>query len=371
MLGPRRLLHWTRSCIGRACGRLRRGVVYVSEPGGWSIHHDATSITGALRTLFPEVPASVTLDPTYCFHQIVHYGSLWVLRAMHTRVDPSNIEVATIFHGKDGLSPEMDAALDVLRAWIPRCAKIITACEIMRSRLLGWGATREQVEVIPIGVDLRNFTPATAGQKQAIRQKLGIPQDAFVIGSFQKDGEGWGEGMNPKRIKGPDILVETLRLVHQKQPVFVLLTGPARGYVKEKLSHAGIPHLHQFLENYADLPSYYHALDAYLVPSREEGGPKALPESMASGIPIVTTRVGMAPEMVRHEETGLLHDQEDAAGLAHSLLRLVEQKSLREILQKNSLTFVHDYDISSLANLHYQRVYLPILSSSRLPENSS
>ena len=60
----------------------------------------------------------------------------------------------------------------------------------------------------------------------------------------------------------------------------------------------------------------YHALDVYLVSSRQEGGPKAVLESMAVGVPLVTTRVGQATDLVRHGENGWMVDVEDAAGLA-------------------------------------------------------
>ena len=39
------------------------------------------------------------------------------------------------------------------------------------------------------------------------RTRLGLPGSAFVVGSFQKDGVGWGEGLEPKLIKGPDVLL--------------------------------------------------------------------------------------------------------------------------------------------------------------------
>ena len=110
----------------------------------------------------------------------------------------------------------------------------------------------------------------------------------MVIGSFQKDGKGWGEGNEPKLIKGPD----------------VLLTGPARGYVKTGLESLKIPCKHLYLQDYREIGKYYQALDAYLVTSREEGGPKGVLESMASGIPLISTRVGQAQDLVKQGING-------------------------------------------------------------------
>ena len=58
----------------------------------------------------------------------------------------------------------------------------------------------------------------------------------------------------------------------------------------------------------------YEAIDVCLVTSRDEGGPRAVLEAMATGIPLVTTRVGQASDLVRHGENGWLVDVEDVDG---------------------------------------------------------
>ena len=102
----------------------------------------------------------------------------------------------------------------------------------------------------------------------------------------------------------------------------VLLTGPARGYVKRGLTDAGIPFRHVYLKHASQLSRMFHALDVCLVTSRQEGGPKAVLESMASGIPLVTTRVGQAMDLVRNGENGFMVPVEDVDGLVHSVERV-------------------------------------------------
>ena len=60
---------------------------------------------------------------------------------------------------------------------------------------------------------------------------------------------------------------------------FVLLSGPSRGYVRRRLEAAGIPHAHTNAASYRDIPALYHALDLYIVASRQEGGPKAISQT--------------------------------------------------------------------------------------------
>jgi glycosyltransferase involved in cell wall biosynthesis len=162
----------------------------------------------------------------------------------------------------------------------------------------------------------------TREARASARAQYGIGEHQLCIGSFHKDGDGWGDGNTPKMIKGPDILLQTIARVARERPVFVLLTGPARGFVKQGLAKLGVPFAHDWVDDYRDLPARYAALDAYLNPSREEGGPKGLLEAMASGVPVVSTRVGMAPDVIASGTSGDLAEVGDDEALARAILAL-------------------------------------------------
>ena len=66
---------------------------------------------------------------------------------------------------------------------------------------------------IPLGVNTSLFNLPKKNTKETLRRSLGIPNHAIVIGSFQKDGSGWKDGLDPKLIKGPDLFVSTLKLL--------------------------------------------------------------------------------------------------------------------------------------------------------------
>ena len=150
------------------------------------------------------------------------------------------------------------------------------------------------------------------------------------MGSFQKDGVGWGEGLVPKLVKGPDVLVAALEEIRSGAPeLVVLLTGPARGYVCEELRRREIPFVHVNAAGLDEVARAYHALDLYVVSSRQEGGPKAVLESFATGVPLVTTRVGQGQELVEHDVNGAIVEVEDAAALAAWGLRVRDDSALR------------------------------------------
>jgi glycosyltransferase involved in cell wall biosynthesis len=108
----------------------------------------------------------------------------------------------------------------------------------------------------------------------------------------------------------------------------VLLTGPARGYVRNELDRIGVPYRHVLARSREELARAYHALDVYVVASRQEGGPKGVLEAMAAGVPLVTTRVGQAPELADHGRNGFLVDVEDAEAIAECVVRLRNDPTL-------------------------------------------
>jgi glycosyltransferase involved in cell wall biosynthesis len=222
------------------------------------------------------------------------------------------------FHGRPGTAgmPEFDACYRMLQRRHAEIDRVQVTNEPMAEVVLSTGIDHEKVHRIPIGVDLATFRPGTASTRAKARSALGIPESAFVVGSFQKDGVGWGEGLEPKLIKGPDVLVAAVERLRERVPeLWVLLTGPSRGYVMAALDRVGVPYRHWYLPNVESVATAYEAIDLCVVASREEGGPKAVLESMAVGVPLVTTRVGQAVELVRHGENGWMVDAEDVDGL--------------------------------------------------------
>jgi glycosyltransferase involved in cell wall biosynthesis len=242
------------------------------------------------------------------------------------------------FHGRPGTPgfPEFDRAYDTLARQPDRFARIQVTHREMEELVVAAGVEPARVHRIPIGIELDRFPLGGADDRRTARAALGLPLDAFVVGSFQKDGVGSGEGLEPKAIKGPDVLVDALTRAREQIPeLVVLLTGPARGYVRHELERRGVPYVHRMLPDRDRLTVAYHALDAYLVASRQEGGPKSVLESMATGVPLVSTRAGQAPDLVVDGENGLLADVEDPAALAAALERIRADPSLVSRLRES------------------------------------
>lgn len=256
------------------------------------------------------------------------------------------------FHGRPGTAgfPEFDRAYETLARDPGRFERVQVTHREMEEVVVAAGVARSRVHRIPIGIDLERFPFVEAERRRAARMTLGLPQQAFVVGSFQKDGVGFGDGREPKSIKGPDVLVEALSLARRElDDLTVLLTGPARGFVRDELGRRGVPYVHRLLPSRDDLTVAYHALDAYVVASRQEGGPKSVLESLATGVPLVTTRAGQAPDLVVDGVNGVLVDVEDAEALAAGLVRLHDDRAHAASLARAGRRTAEENSHASLA----------------------
>lgn len=246
------------------------------------------------------------------------------------------------FHGLPNTGDVLfDKFFALLRTEHEKISRIQVSHSEMRRVTLETGIDPSKVFLIPIGINMDFFPFRAVDQKSTARKELGIPQSAFVVGSFQKDGVGWDEGMEPKFIKGPDVFLDTLKLLKKDIPeLYVLLSGPARGYVKKGLEDARIPYKHVYLKSYPEVAGLFQSLDLYIVASRQEGGPKAILESMASGVPLVTTRVGQAMDLVNHGQNAFMAEVEDIEALASFALQIYHSgtDTLMPMLQAGRVT---------------------------------
>jgi len=336
-------------------------VNFVIENADWAIRWVGEHVRDEIEALRPGTVA-VTTQPQRLARRLVHFGSQYMWLSWGRHMSDTNQFVVSFFHGKHADGPAVSRHIDEFLDSVPRLARIVTGARLIEQRLLDWGVPRAKVVRIPIGVDTRLFQPPTPEQRQAARARLGIREQALVIGSFQKDGVGWGDGMEPKLIKGPDLLLDAIGRLRGDLPVVVMLTGPARGYVKQGLERLGVPYVHRYVQSHADLVECYHTLDLYFVSSREEGGPMGLMEGMASGIPVVANPVGMAPDLIVDGITGGLTDTCSGEEIATKALALVALPSTKlALLRQRAREAVMKADWSVVGRDHWLKVYQPLL----------
>lgn len=290
-------------------------LLLMSDAPSWVLAYEMEEV-GRLARAAGIQTAEPRLWP-FVKNQSVFYASHFSLLLGDQWRQPNRLGMAYM-HGKPGTGyEEFDRAFEVLTRYHDRFSRVQATHTEMHRVILQSGIATEKVALIPLGVNPAIFPRVTPADRGAARARFGIPERARVVGSFQKDGVGWGEGLAAKRVKGPDVFLAVIDQLRRTVPdLFVLLSGPARGYVMAGLRAQGVPFVHQFLPDPRALAPLYHAIDVYVVSSRQEGGPKAILESMSSGVAVVTTRVGQAMDLVRHGENGWMVEVEDVDGLA-------------------------------------------------------
>jgi glycosyltransferase involved in cell wall biosynthesis len=289
-------------------------LLLMSDAPSWVLAYEMEQV-GAVANRLGITTADPKLWP-FVKQQSIFYASHLSLLVGDQWRQPNRLGMAYM-HGKPGTGyEEFDRAFDVLSRHHDRFDRVQATHSEMHRVILQSGIAPEKVFLIPLGVNPSNFPRVNAETRAAARKRFGIPPHARVVGSFQKDGVGWGDGLEAKRVKGPDVLLSVIDQLRADVPdLFVLLSGPARGHVKAGLQRMGVPFAHDFIEDPRALAPLYHAIDVYVVPSRQEGGPKAVLEAMSSGVALVTTRVGQAMDLVRHGENGWIAEVEDAGAL--------------------------------------------------------
>lgn len=139
-------------------------------------------------------------------------------------------------------------------------------------------------------------------ERSSLRRKYLIPENKYIIGSFQRDTEG-KHNIRPKLSKGPDIFIQIILNIKLlgKEP-FIILTGRRREYVIKNLVDNNIPYLYKEMVSFNELNELYNCLDLYIVSSRVEGGPRSILECGIAKIPLISTDVGIA-ELILSKES--------------------------------------------------------------------
>jgi glycosyltransferase involved in cell wall biosynthesis len=330
-----------------------RKVFYITETGDWVIKR----IGLQLQKRISDPKVGIVDSPRFLHDSVLHFGAVHGFSTGgFQRTHRSNRILLNIYHGDFGINRDFDRTLELVLKNQADISHIVASTSIMIQRMVGWGIPSEKVSLIPIGIDLDVLKSVRILERDQARSEFGVPRDAVCIGSFQKDGNGWGEGLEPKLVKGPDIFVEAVVRLSKERKVFCLLTGPARGYVKRRLTDHGIPFAHRMADDFTEIAKAYRCLDLYIVASREEGGPMALMESMAMGVPVVTTRVGMAPDVIQDGINGRIVGVEDVAGIAQSAMDLLENQALRERVIQRALTDAEQFGYETISE-RYASLY--------------
>jgi glycosyltransferase involved in cell wall biosynthesis len=174
------------------------------------------------------------------------------------------------------------------------------------------------------------------------------------------------------RDKGVFDLVEAMRSVCARHPGAVLTIVGGGDHLDLARDAARAAGLHGSIEfvGWRTRDEVLGALagsDVFVLPSHFEGLPNAVLEAMASGLPVVATRVGSIPEVVEEGRSGLLVDVRDPRGLAHALIALLDDPATAESMGERGRTIVQSrYSLESAWRAYGAAIFRAAVEAGRL-----
>ena len=186
----------------------------------------------------------------------------------------------------------------------------------------------DQYRVIPLGFDLTALAAIDETTRRKARAALDIPADAPVVSTVGR----------LTAIKQHDLFLEAAALVARRDPRALFLIvgdGELRGDLERTAERLGLASRARFLGWRRDLTTIYGATDVFLLTSRNEGTPVALIESLAAGVPGVSTDVGGVRDVIDNGAVGRLGPSGDAKALAEHTLALLADPEERRLMGEN------------------------------------
>jgi len=240
--------------------------------------------------------------------------------------------------------------------------KVLSAAEVIispsvhfinNSRFLGRYAGK--TTVIPNAINLQDFSVSYS--KAQCRHRLGLPIAANVVlfvGALAPD-------------KGPDVLLKAIPGILEAVPetrIVYLGAGPMKRELAEltrNLAVQGNTNFVGFVEDMFKKSLYYRSADVSVLPSTSESFGIVNLEAMACETPIVASRIGGIPDVVKDGENGLLVPPKDPKALADAIVYLLRNRDVRDRMARDGRSKVTNYSWEKVAG-DTENIYLSILN---------
>jgi L-malate glycosyltransferase len=274
------------------------------------------------------------------------------------------IDVCLIYAWRDGVIAARDAGVTAVVERVDGlcltsrlsdksfCERIICESKAARDVILAQRrllkCRREQLVVIPNGIDLNRFNPETYDRSRC-RRALGLEPNDFVVCSVARLAPEKNHGQLLQALR---YLIDSEEEAHAsdtRRNIRALIVGPDAGCAHEleaEVERLGISQQVRFLGSRSDIPEILRAGDAFALTSVIEGTPFALLEAMAMGLPIVATHVGSIIETIDGNGflVGVLRPEQTYKALSD----LLQDPGLGRRLGRRSRKLARRFDIDKM-----------------------
>lgn len=263
-----------------------------------------------LRRLRPTILHSYNLSA-------IEYAPAALLAGVPVRINGA--------HGRDAADPDgSNKKHNMLRRLM---LPFYDHCYANSADMLAWsrrviGVPEAKSRLLANGIDADKFHPREDGYARA---DTGFGPDAIVIGSVGRVQD----------VKDHATLVDAFVLLRAQMPALrtrlrlaIIGDGPLLAAIRAKVAAAGIAELVWLPGARTDVADILRSLDVFAMSSIAEGTPGSALEAMASGLPVVGTRVGGIPEVIEDGVTGIVVPPSNPQAMADALARYVADPQL-------------------------------------------
>ncbi|HVH68723.1 MAG TPA: glycosyltransferase [Gemmatimonadales bacterium] len=232
-------------------------------------------------------------------------------------------------------SPSTGRAHEIANRWAYRAAHGVLANSPSVAALLIQrdGVPPAKISVIPNSLAESAFIPLPPADRAAWRARLGVPGDALVVGIVAR----------MDRDKDHATLLDAFARVAARIPRAHLLCigdGPERPDLSVRAADFGLNGRARFPGTITAPFNLHHLFDVSVLCSITEASPNAVLEGMAAARPVIATRVGGVPDLVRDGETGVLVPPGDPPALVAALCAVLEAPERARVLGQAAQTYV-------------------------------
>jgi len=204
------------------------------------------------------------------------------------------------------------------------------------------GVSPNKIQVIPTGISLSKKSAS-----KDIRKECNISDKTKILLYV---------GLLNSR-KGVDIILKTTkRLVKHNIKTIIVGDGPCRQEFEVLAKKLGLINRIIFTGFRRDVKDFYKSADIFFFPSRGEGLPGVVMESMVFKLPVVTTDIPCTTDLIQDGKSGFLCKIDDVDDFSEKILRLIKENSLRKSFAEEAYQQIKHYDWKHVLS-QYEKLY--------------
>ncbi|MEZ4414384.1 MAG: N-acetyl-alpha-D-glucosaminyl L-malate synthase BshA [Gemmatimonadota bacterium] len=304
----------------------------------------------ALAVALEDIAERYELDLIHAHYAIPHAASAWIAQEMMGKAGP---RIVTTLHGTDitlvGMQPSYKT---ITRFSILKSDGLTAVSEFLRRETVThFQVPEERIRVIPNFVDPAIFHP---DHKPCHRASLAPGGEPILM-----------HVSNFRPVKRVVDVVEIFARVREKRPLRLVLVGdgPDRVRAEQRARELGVDDGVMFLGKHATVEELLSCADVFLLPSETESFGLAALEAMASGAPVVATRVGGIPELVPDGEAGFLLELGDVEGMADAVKTLLDDSETAQRMRAAARAVAVERFSAARVVPEYEAFYADVLGT--------